>query len=254
MELKRIPFKGYTCNIGRTLDPLHFSVSWTSRLQYFNSESSSAISTALLWKRSNVELPCECNFSELVALATKVLAISNKTFQIPRRTSVKIWIQSLVLHKKLPRLSNCGCKKIKGNESCTTRTKWSLYWKYFVPQADDIFTGDTTINLSKNNIIPNEYCKGSANKFPLFDERWTHELVFIENFKCQTSYGWLDIWQHHNLEIFAILYQHHNSFPAKMSGFEPNKRHLRKLLIYFNVRKSAAEAHQLHMVRMKRML
>ena len=31
-----------------------------------------------------------------------------------------------------------------------------------------------------------------------------------------------------------------------MSGFEPNKRHLRKILIYFfNLRKSAAEAHRL---------
>ena len=31
-----------------------------------------------------------------------------------------------------------------------------------------------------------------------------------------------------------------------MSGFEPNKRHLRELLIYFfNLKKSAAEAHRL---------
>ena len=31
-----------------------------------------------------------------------------------------------------------------------------------------------------------------------------------------------------------------------MSNFEPNKRHLRKLLIYFfNLKKSAAEAHRL---------
>ena len=33
---------------------------------------------------------------------------------------------------------------------------------------------------------------------------------------------------------------------AKMSSFEPNKRHLRKLLIYFfNLKKSAAAAHRL---------
>jgi len=32
----------------------------------------------------------------------------------------------------------------------------------------------------------------------------------------------------------------------KMSSFEPNKRHLRELLIYFfNLKKSAAEAHRL---------
>ena len=33
---------------------------------------------------------------------------------------------------------------------------------------------------------------------------------------------------------------------AKMSSFEPNKRHLRELLIYFfNLKNSAAEAHRL---------
>ena len=33
---------------------------------------------------------------------------------------------------------------------------------------------------------------------------------------------------------------------VKMSSFEPNKRHWRELLIYFfNLKKSAAEAHQL---------
>jgi len=56
----------------------------------------------------------------------------------------------------------------------------------------------------------------------------------------------LDIRQHHNLEILAILYQHHIFYCTKMSSFEPNKRHLRELLIYFfKLKKSAAEAHRL---------
>jgi len=56
----------------------------------------------------------------------------------------------------------------------------------------------------------------------------------------------LDTRQHHNLEILAILNQHHIFFCMKMSSFKPNKRHLREFLIYFfNLKKSAAEAHRL---------
>jgi len=56
----------------------------------------------------------------------------------------------------------------------------------------------------------------------------------------------LDIRQHHNLEILAILYQHHIFFFVRKCRFEPNKRHLQELLIYFfNLKKSAVEAHRL---------
>ena len=56
----------------------------------------------------------------------------------------------------------------------------------------------------------------------------------------------LDIWQQHNIEISAILCQLHIFFFAKMSSFEPKKAHLRELLIcFFNLKKSAAEAHRL---------
>ena len=53
----------------------------------------------------------------------------------------------------------------------------------------------------------------------------------------------LDIWQEHNLEILAILHRHLISFFVRKCRFEPNKHHLRELLIYFfNLKKSAAEA------------
>ena len=56
----------------------------------------------------------------------------------------------------------------------------------------------------------------------------------------------LDIRQHHNLEILAILYQYHIFFfCTKISSFEPNKHHLRKLLIYFFNSKKSPKAHKL---------
>ena len=57
-----------------------------------------------------------------------------------------------------------------------------------------------------------------------------------------------DIYQQHNFEILMILYQHHIFFLCEnaVASFEPNKRHLRELLIYFfNLKKSTAEAHRL---------
>ena len=53
----------------------------------------------------------------------------------------------------------------------------------------------------------------------------------------------MDICQQHNLEILAILYQHHIFFCAKMPSFESNKREL--LIYFFNLKKSAAKAHRL---------
>jgi len=86
----------------------------------------------------------------------------------------------------------------------------------------------------------------STNKFPPFAKDGATNKLQLKLFDVKRHIVRLDIRQHHNLEILAILYQHHTFFCTKMPSFEPNKRHLRELLIYFfNLKKSAAKVHRL---------
>ena len=88
---------------------------------------------------------------------------------------------------------------------------------------------------------------GSTNKFPPFEKDGTTSKLWLKLSDVKCYIVRLDICQQQNLEILAILYLHHMFFfCAKMPSFEPNKHHLRELLIYFfNLKKSAAEAHRL---------
>ena len=94
-------------------------------------------------------------------------------------------------------------------------------------------------------LLINQVYIRSVHKFPRFKKWRQINMSFGKMICCDTSYrkvGHLATTYHWNISDFVSA--SYIFFCAKMSSFEPNKYHLRELLIYFfNLKKSAAEAH-----------
>ena len=104
--------------------------------------------------------------------------------------------------------------------------------------------------FSHSIIIANNNCRmffGSTNKFPPFAKDGTTNKLQLKLFDVKRHIR-LDIRQHLAITLkyqrfcISIIY----FFLYENVEFEPNKHHLQELLIYFfNLKKSAAEAHRL---------